>query len=215
VGIRSGMLVGMVGVVKNVVFDIGGVLLQWDPRTLYGQLIPDPDELDWFLDDVCNPEWNSTLDLGRDFDEACTELAASFPNHAELVHAWKRQDEMVAGEVPGTGEIVRRLKANGVPLYLVTNHPADVFESRRNRYEILQQFDGAVVSGEEGVLKPAREIFDRLAERYGIDPSASLFIDDSQENVDGARGAGFQAVRFVDAETLAKEPALEALLSVR
>ncbi|HEY3143070.1 MAG TPA: HAD family phosphatase [Acidimicrobiales bacterium] len=205
----------MAGVVKNVVFDIGGVLLQWDPRMLYGQLIPDPDELDWFLDDVCNPAWNSTLDLGRDFDEACTELAASFPNHAELVHAWKRQDEMVAGEVPGTGEIVRRLKANGVPLYLVTNAPANVFAARRAEYEILQQFDGAVVSGEEGVLKPSPEIFERLADRYGIDPAASLFIDDVQQNVDGALAAGFQAVRFVDAESLAAEPAIQALISVR
>jgi 2-haloacid dehalogenase len=196
------MLAAVAGAVKNVVFDVGGVLLDWDPRLLYRRLIADPGELDWFLSDVCTPEWNSRLDAGCSFDEACDDLAARYPAHAELVHAWKRQDEMVAGEIPGTAELVERLRERGLGLYLLTNMPADVFAARRARFAVLRRFDGAIVSGEEGVLKPSREIFDRLAGRYGLDPAESVFIDDSEINVRGARAAGFRAHRFVSASSL-------------
>ena len=93
-----------------MVFDIGGVLLDWDPRHLYRSLIDDVDEMEWFLANVCTAAWNAELDGGRSFDEACDGLAARHPEHAELVHAWKRQDEMVAGEIAGTAEIVRELR---------------------------------------------------------------------------------------------------------
>jgi 2-haloacid dehalogenase len=195
--------------VRAVVFDVGGVLLAWDPRRLYRQLIPDPGELDWFLSEVCTTEWNSELDAGRSFDEACDELAGRHPDHAEFVHAWKRQDEMIAGEIEGTVEIVRRLRARGVPLYLLTNMPADVFEARRQAYGVLRLFDGAVVSGEEGVLKPSAEIFDRLVFRFDLDPAATLFVDDVEANVRGARAVGLRAHRFEHPGTL--ERALEEL----
>lgn len=186
----------------NVVFDIGGVLLRWDPRLLYRSLIPDPAELDWFLAEVCTMAWNGELDAGRPFDEACGELAARHPDHAGLVHAWRRQDEMIGGEVPGTAALVERLRAAGVPLHLLTNMPADVFHERVARFEVLQGFDGAIVSGEERVLKPDPEIFRRLAERFALDPAATLFVDDVEANVQGALAAGFQAHRFVNAATL-------------
>lgn len=195
----------MAGAVRNVVFDVGGVLLRWDPRLLYRRLIPDPNELDWFLSEVCTPEWNSRLDAGCSFDDACDELAARYPAHAELVHAWKRQDEMVGGEIAGTRQIVDHLHERGVGLYLLTNMPTEVFAARRARYAVLRKFDGAIVSGEEGVLKPSRQIFDRLSSRYGVDPAESLFIDDSEINVRGARSAGFLAHQFLDATTLTAE----------
>jgi 2-haloacid dehalogenase len=186
-----------------VVFDIGGVLLDWDPRLVYRDLLPDPAELDRFLAEICTPEWNATLDAGRPFDEACGELARRHPDHAELIHAWKRQDEMVAGEVPGTADLVGRLHRAGTPLYLLTNMPAEVFAARRRRYPVLGLFAGAVVSGEEGVLKPSAEIFAILRDRYALDPAQTLFVDDMDVNVAGARGAGFLAHRFVDAAGLA------------
>jgi len=189
--------------VGAVVFDIGGVLLEWDPRLVYGDLVPDPAELEWFLSEVCSPEWNGTLDAGRPIDEACDELAARHPAHAELVHAWKRQDEMVVGEIPGTAELVTELRDEGVPLYLLTNMSADVFRSRRERFGLLRRFDGAVVSGEEGVLKPSQEIFARLRDRYALEPARTLFVDDLEVNVDGARAAGFRAHRFTHAPALA------------
>ena len=189
--------------VRAVVFDIGGVLLEWDPRLVYRDLLPDPAELDRFLAEVCTPDWNATLDAGRPFEEACAELARRHPDHAELIHAWKRQDEMIAGEITGTSELVARLGGAGVPLYLLTNMPAEVFAARRDRYPVLQQFDGAVVSGEEGVLKPAPEIFAILRDRYALDPARTLFVDDMEVNVAGARAAGYLAHRFVDAPALA------------
>jgi 2-haloacid dehalogenase len=192
-----------VGDIRAVVFDIGGVLLEWDPRLLYRDLLPDPADLDRFLAEICTPEWNATLDAGRSFDEACDDLATRHPDHAELIHAWKRQDEMIAGEVVGTAELVARLHHAGVPLYLLTNMPAEVFAARRRRYPVLRLFDGAVVSGEEGVLKPSAEIFAILRSRYGLDPATTLFVDDMEVNVAGARAAGFLAHRFVDAADLA------------
>lgn len=188
--------------VRAVVFDIGGVLLEWDPRLVYRDVL-DAAGLDRFLAEVCTAEWNATLDAGRPFDEACAELAAIHPDRAGLIHAWKRQDEMIAGEIPGTAELVAGLQAAGTPLYLLTNMPAEVFAARRRRYAVLDRFDGAVVSGEEGVLKPSAEIFARLRDRYGLDPAATLFVDDLEANVAGARAAGFLAHRFLDAPTLA------------
>lgn len=189
--------------VRAVVFDIGGVLLEWDPRLVYRDLLPEPGDLDRFLAEICSPEWNATLDAGRPFDEACAELAARHPDAAELIHAWKRQDEMIAGEVPGTSALAARLQHAGVPLFLLTNMPAHVFAARRARYPVLQRFAGAVVSGEEGVLKPAPEIFAILRDRYALEPAATLVVDDLEVNVAGARAAGFLAHRFVDAPALA------------
>ena len=111
---------------------------------------------------------------------------------------------MIAGEIPGTVAIVDRVRAVApqVPLYLLTNMPVEVFAARRSRYPVLQRFDGAVVSGEEGVLKPSAEIFGRLRDRFDLDPAATLFVDDQEANVAGARAAGFLAHRFVDPPTL-------------
>jgi HAD superfamily hydrolase (TIGR01509 family) len=189
--------------VRAVVFDIGGVLLHYDPRLLYRDLIRDPDELEWFLAEVCSDDFNATLDAGRPFDEAADELAARFPEQATLIRAWNRHEEMVSGEIPGTVALVLRLREAGVPLYLLTNMPADVFAARRRRYPVLRQFDGAVVSGEEGVLKPSAAIFERLRDRFGLDPAETLFVDDLEANVAGARAAGFLAHRFLDPEALA------------
>jgi 2-haloacid dehalogenase len=186
-----------------VVFDIGGVLLEWDPGLVYRQLLPDPADVDCFLTEICTPEWNATLDAGRSFDEACAELAARHPDHAELIHAWKRQDEMIVGEVPGTADLIARLHAAGTPLYLLTNMPVEVFAARRRRYPVLGLFAGAVVSGAEGVLKPSAEIFAVLRRRFALDPAQTLVVDDLEANVAGARAAGFLAHRFVDAPGLA------------
>jgi len=184
------------------VFDIGGVLLEWDPGRVYRPLIPDPVELERFFAEVCTSEWNETLDAGRPFDEAYAELAARFPDQAELIHAWRRQDDMIAGEIADTVRLVGRLRASGRPLYLLTNMPSDVFRIRQARYPVLRQFDGWVVSGDEGVLKPSPEIFEVLTRRFDLDPAETLFIDDAERNVAGAAALGFRTHRFDDAASL-------------
>ena len=188
--------------IRSVVFDIGGVLLHWDPRAVYRQLIDDEAEIDRFLGEVLTMEWNLALDAGRSFDEACAELAARHPDDAELIHAWKRQDEMIVGEVAGAGELVQRLRVAGVPLYLLTNMPQDVFEARLASWSILEGFDGAIVSGGEKVVKPSPEIFGLLTTRFGLVPTETLFIDDSAANVRGAEAAGFGGHHFTGAADL-------------
>jgi 2-haloacid dehalogenase len=191
-------------VVQAVVFDIGGVLLDWSPRYLYGDVLSD-DELDHFLNAVCTTEWNLSLDAGRDFDVACKELAAEFPEYEDHIHAWKRQDEMIRGGIDGTVAVARELLDRGVPSYLLTNMPGPVFERRRADYGFLQWFDGAVVSGYEGVLKPDPEIFRRLADRFGLEPATTLFIDDSSLNTDAAAALGFQTHRFTSPDELRRD----------
>jgi 2-haloacid dehalogenase len=188
--------------VEAVVFDIGGVLLDWNPRYLYEQLIEDPAELDRFLTEVCTMDWNLSLDAGTPFDEGCRALALEHPEHEELIHAWKRQGDMVRGEIAGTRAVVERLHAAGVPLYLLTNMPGDVFEERRRTYDVFEYFDGAVVSGIDGVIKPSREIFDLVVARFDLDARRTLFIDDSERNVRAAAEAGFVVHHFTDAGAL-------------
>jgi 2-haloacid dehalogenase len=189
-------------VIRNVVFDIGGVLLDWDPRAVYRQLVDDEAEIDRLLGEVLTMDWNLELDAGRSFDEACAELAARHPDDAELIEAWKRQDEMVVGEIADTGDIVRRLRLAGVPLYLLTNMPQDVFEARLATWSILQGFDGAIVSGGEKVVKPSPAIFELLTTRFDLVPAETLFVDDSVANVRGAEAAGFGIHHFTGAADL-------------
>jgi 2-haloacid dehalogenase len=192
--------------VRTVVFDVGGVLLDWDPRHLYRTLVDDEVELERFLAEVCTPAWNAELDAGRPFEEACAELSARHPDLTALIHAWTRQAEMVAGEVAGTAALVERLAHAEVPRYLLTNMPRWVFDERVAAYPVLQRFDGAVVSGDHGFLKPDPAIFRLLVDRFGLVPHETLFIDDSPANVEGAQACGLVAHHFVDA------PALEQTL---
>ena len=139
------MLSVMAAGVTSVVFDIGGVLLDWQPRLAYRELIPDSEELDRFLAEVCTTEWNLTLDAGRPLDEACAELAAQHPDQAERILAWKRQDEMIAGEIPGIADLVARLKANGVPLHLLTNMPTRAAGLQVHRFVDAAALERALV----------------------------------------------------------------------
>lgn len=199
--------------VRALLVDVGGVLLDWDPRHLYRRLIADEAELERFLAQVCTLDWNLTLDAGRPFDEACAELAARHPDHADLVHAWVRQAEMIRGEVPGMAALVDRLARRGVPRYLLTNMPRWVFDERQAAYPVLRRFDGAVVSGDEGILKPDPAIFRLALTRFGLDPATTLFVDDSAVNVEAAADLGFRVHHFVDAPGLEQELVALGVLS--
>ncbi|HEX3906532.1 MAG TPA: GNAT family N-acetyltransferase [Mycobacteriales bacterium] len=187
----------------TVVFDLGGVLIDWSPRRLYRELIDDPVELEHFLAEVASPQWHDLQDRGRPMAEAIAELAAQHPDQAALIEAFNtRWPEMFGGAYPATVDIVRELAAAGIRLLALTNYPAEKFAAARADFEVLSAFEGIVVSGEEGIAKPDREIFDRLLERYDVDPGSTVYIDDRAEHVETARQLGLAGVVYTGAATL-------------
>lgn len=196
---------------RVVVFDLGGVLLQWNPRHLYRKLFAGNDEaMEAFLGSVCTEAWNERQDAGRTFAEAVAELLPAHPDKADLIEAFGRRfGEMIPGAIDGTVDIVRDLKRAGVPVYALTNWSRETFPSQRDRFEFLSMFDGIVVSGEEGVIKPDPRIFRILLDRYRIAAEAAVFIDDNPANAAAAATLGIHGIHFQSPALLRRE--LEAL----
>jgi len=185
------------GSIEAVVFDVGGVLLDWDPRHLYRTLFDDEDAMNRFLDEVCTLEWHDAHDRGVPIDESCAQLAAVYPEHAELIWAWAhRGEEMIAGTIPGTVNILHELKEAGVPCYALTNMEIETYPRRLERFAFLGWFEGTVVSGFEGIAKPDVAIFKRLLDRFGLASSTTVMIDDAPRNLVSARSLGMQTVHF-------------------
>lgn len=187
----------------TVVFDVGGVLLDWNPEHLYCKLIPEAGAREHFLTTVCPPEWNLQQDLGHPPARAVAERQREFPEYAELIAAWwERWDEMLGGAIPGTVGVVDDLRRAGVPTYALTNFAAENWPRACQRFPWLLQFDGIVVSGRERVAKPDPRIYQRLCARYGIEPARAVFIDDRADNIAAAERLGFTGVRFASADAL-------------
>lgn len=181
-----------------VVFDLGGVLIDWNPRYLYRQLIGDEAAMERFLSEICSPAWNARQDAGRPWHLAVEELSARHPKHAALIAAYhQRWPEMLGGDIPDAVDLLRELRElKGVRLYALTNWSQETFPLARSRFPFLECFDGFVVSGEERLVKPDPAIFRRLLKRYDITPHHAVFIDDSPANVTAAVGVGFHALQF-------------------
>jgi 2-haloacid dehalogenase len=190
---------------EAVVFDIGGVLLDWNPRYLYRKLFSDEDAMERFLAEVCTPEWHDAHDRGVPFEVSCAELAARHPSCADLIWAWgRRSEEMVGDPIAGTVEILRLLKERGVRCYALTNMEAETYPLRAARFAFFGWFDGTVVSALEagGIAKPDPEIFVRLLSRFGLSAASTVLIDDAARNVAAARRLGMQTVQFQSADRL-------------
>jgi 2-haloacid dehalogenase len=184
--------------VDAVVFDIGGVLLDWNPRHLYRKLFNGDDAaMEHFLATVCTQEWNAHNDRGRPLADGVALLTAEHPHHAELIAAYaSRWPETVAGAIEGTVKVLAELKQYGTAVYALSNWSAETFPLARPRFEFLSWFDGMVISGEEGVIKPEPRIFEILCERYSLRPGTTVFVDDIATNVDAAKALGFRAIQF-------------------
>ena len=183
----------------TVVFDLGGVLIDWDPRHLYRKLFAgDEAAMEHFLATVCTHEWNRRQDAGRTFAEGARRLLkAEHPDKAELIDAYcARFHEMIPGPIAGSVEILAELKALGTPLYCLTNFSAETYPPTFERFEFLRWFRGVLVSGEIGVIKPDPDIFELLLARFAIDPKRAVYIDDVVANVDAARPFGIHAIHF-------------------
>lgn len=185
--------------ITTVVFDLGGVLIDWDPRHLYRQLFSDPQEMEVFLRDVVSPDWNAQQDSGRTWAEATAELLAEHPDHEEMIRAYtERWSEMLAGPIAGTVDVLREVRDGGLRVYALTNWSAETFPRARGMFPFLDWFEGIVVSGDERIMKPDPEIWHRLMARYAIDPTRAVYIDDMPRNAEVAAELGFHAIRFED-----------------
>jgi 2-haloacid dehalogenase len=197
------------------VFDLGGVLIDWNPRFLYRKLF-DGDEIamEHFLANICTPSWNSQQDAGRSFAEGCAVLKRQHPDHAELIEAWfERHEEMLAGPISGTVEILAELHSRGVPLYALSNWSAETFPTAQRRFDFLRWFRGILLSGNVRLIKPDRRIFQLFFETFAIDPAHTVYIDDLQPNAEMATALGMHGILFKDPAVLRKELAQLGLLN--
>jgi 2-haloacid dehalogenase len=189
------------------VFDLGGVLIDWNPRYLYRKLFPGDDAaMEHFLATVCTQSWNARQDAGRPFAEACASLKLEHPAHADLIDAWiQRQQEMVAGPISGTVDILAELRARQVPLYALSNWSAETFPISLKRFDFLHWFQGIVLSGEVRLIKPDPRIFHIFLETHAIDPAQAVYIDDIERNVETATALGMHGIVFTDPPALRNE----------
>jgi len=200
--------------IDTVVFDIGNVLIEWDPRHLYREYFGDQEALmEDFLATVCTPAWNLEQDRGRTWKEAVAVLTAEYPDCTELIRAYdERWCDMVVGEIPGTPELLAELKERGVPLYALSNFSTEKFEESRERFPFFDEFDGRVLSGEVGLVKPDPAIFRCLVQRFGLDLARTLYIDDLAENVAVAESLGLVTHHFTGAAKLRADLEARGLL---
>lgn len=183
--------------IRNIVFDFGGVLLDWNPRYLYREYFKEKEELDFFLSNVCTQSWNEKQDAGRPFKDAVEELQAEWPQYEEaILKYWTEWPRMVSGEFPQSVALLRDLKEKGYHTYGLTNWSAETLKLMIPKYDFFKELDGMVVSGVEKVLKPSPQIYQILLNRYGLEAAETVFLDDNQANVDGAQAVGIHGILF-------------------
>ena len=192
--------------ITSVVFDIGGVLIDWNPRHLFRKVFESDEEMEWFLSNICTYEWNVQQDGGKLFSVATAELSAKYPEYSDKIAMYYgRWTEMLGGEIKGTVRIFHELKSKGMPLYALSNWSHEAFPVAYERYGFMKLFDGLVVSGYEKLLKPDHAIYRVLMERYGINPAESVYIDDNRPNAEAAGELGFHAIHFLSPDQLREE----------
>ena len=190
--------------ITTIIFDLGGVLIDWNPRYVYRRIFDTEEEIDWFFENICTNEWNEMQDAGRSLKEATEELVSKYPEHEMEVRAYyDRWEEMLGGPIHETVEILRSLKeTKKYKMYALTNWSAETFPVALRRYDFLHWFDGIVMSGEERTRKPFPEIYQALLDRFKINSSEAVFIDDSLRNIKGAEAMGIAGIHFQSPQQL-------------
>jgi 2-haloacid dehalogenase len=192
---------------RAIIFDLGGVLIDWNPRYVYREVFDSEEKTEWFLNHICPMDWNEQQDAGYSIAKAIEEKVAEFPEwEKEIRIYYDRWTDMLAGPIPGTVAVLGELKKNpSLKLYALTNWSAELFPVALQRYDFLHWFDGRVVSGEEMMRKPSPEIYKRLLERYGLKASETVFIDDSARNIAAAVALGIPTILFQSPAQLKEE----------
>jgi 2-haloacid dehalogenase/putative hydrolase of the HAD superfamily len=194
---------------KAVLWDVGNVVVRWDPRTLYSKIFPEPAACDRFLSHVCTMQWHIAHDLGVTFEDNRRPLLERFPEHAEAIHAWEtRWWEMFSGVFAETEAVIEDLHARGVPQFGLSNMSHEVLDGITAMSPAFKRWGGIVISAETAIMKPDPRIYRQACERFGFAPEEFLFVDDSALNIEGARALGFDVHHFTDPAAL--RPALEA-----
>ena len=186
------------------VFDLGGVLIDWNPRYLYRKLFNgDESAMEHFLANVCAPSWNKQQDAGRSFAEGCALLKVVHPEATYLIDAWfERYDEMLAGPIQGTVDLLSDLRRQGISLYALSNWSAETFPFALKRFEFLKWFEGIMLSGEVGLVKPDPKIYDLFLKTFAINPASAVYVDDLEPNVRSATAFGMHGILFTDPAAL-------------
>ena len=191
--------------IKNIIFDFGGVLLDWNPRYLFEKLISDKKELEYFLSEVCSPDWNTEQDRGRSLAEATELLQNKFPEYHGLIQQYyDRWEEMIPGAIEENVDMLHRLKKK-YPVFGLTNFSNETLPVAMKRFPFFEAFDGIVCSGDEKLIKPDHSIYQLMLSRFDINAEESLFIDDSHPNIVAAQELGIQTVHFTEGTNLENE----------
>jgi 2-haloacid dehalogenase len=191
----------------TVVFDLGGVLIDWDPRYLYRKIFQNRQaDMDFFLSQVCHQQWNELQDAGRSFAEAIQERSQKFPAYQEQIEAYyQRWDEMLGGEVDGVAAILQEIQSRGYPTYALSNWSAETFHHAQKRFDFLRTFESMVISGRINMIKPHPQIYHHLLQKYALKASQCVFIDDNKANIQAAQEIGFEAIHFTSGHSLRHE----------
>lgn len=190
--------------VRNIIFDFGGVLIDWNPRHLYDRYFHgDVDKSQWFIDNICNMEWNVQMDAGKPFAEGTAELVARYPEWTDAIVAYReRWGEMIGGPIPGMLELIKRLKAAGYHVFGLSNWSWETLSTIKDDYPFFLELEGMVISGIEYVIKPHPEIYQLLLDRYKLRADECLFIDDNLANIRGGEAVGIKGLQFSDISKL-------------
>lgn len=190
--------------INTVIFDLGGVLIDWNPRYVYRTIFKTEEEIDWFFANIVTHDWNENQDAGYPLARATEELIAKHPEWEKEIRAYYgRWEEMLGGPIPETVEIFKRLKQNpDLKFYALTNWSAETFPIALERFDFLHWFDGRLVSGEEKTRKPFPDFYRKLFDKYSIHPSSAIFIDDNLRNVNAGEHLGIKSILFTEAADL-------------
>jgi HAD superfamily hydrolase (TIGR01509 family) len=192
--------------IKNIVFDVGGVFAIWQPKAIFKKYFASDAEVDKFMEEIDFEGMNAKGDLGINITSMVNELAEKFPQYKEPILAYdKNWLDTIVAEIDGTKDLVKKLKANGYKIYILSNWESDKFRLFNSKYKILELADGYIISGDVNEIKPEPTIYNMLTKKYNLVKDECVFLDDRMENVDGAKRVGWKGILFTDSETAENE----------